>query len=266
MKAYVLCVLAGFMLVTPSLVAQNNGTAPPAIPEEARRHFVMGETMFKEAKNADAFSQAATEFAEAARLAPQWPDARYNLALAKEANDDYSGAISDLKLYQQFKLSDAEARTVQDKIYTIEAKERMKIANATAKQATDAANVQAKADSNKEAFIRSIQGSWGMGSSSFSITPLGNGNVNITYSSMPGRSFAVSEISVTESTLLFTVYFASNDNPEYLRHYSLSMNGSGRLLTGSTIESYTESGKAMIRRSGYVPASDRTMDCMFSRQ
>jgi tetratricopeptide (TPR) repeat protein len=127
MKTYVLCVLAGFMLVTPSLVAQNSETASPTIPEEARRHFVMGEMIFKEAKNADAFSLAAAEFTEAARLAPQWPDARYDLALAKEAAGDYSGAMADLKLYQQFKLTDAEARTVQDKIYAIEAKQKMAV-------------------------------------------------------------------------------------------------------------------------------------------
>jgi tetratricopeptide (TPR) repeat protein len=83
----------------------------------------MGETMFKEAKNADAFTQAVAEFTEATQLAPQWADARYDLALAKEAAGDYSGAMADLKLYQQFRLSDAEARTAQDKIYAVEAKQ-----------------------------------------------------------------------------------------------------------------------------------------------
>ena len=95
----------------------------------------MGETMFKEAKNVDAFTQSVAEFAEAARLAPQWPEARYNLALAKEAAGDYSGSMADLKLYKQFKLTDSEARTAQDKIYAIEAKQKM---------AANAANTQAE--------------------------------------------------------------------------------------------------------------------------
>ena len=47
MKTYVLCAVAGFMLITPLLVAQTNATAPTPIPEEARRHFVMGETMYE---------------------------------------------------------------------------------------------------------------------------------------------------------------------------------------------------------------------------
>src|ERR1700720_3892291 len=87
-----------FSLLTPALFAQTKtsadtakaATTPAPIAEEARRHFVMGETIFKEAKNAGAFSQAAAEFTEAARLAPQWPEARYNLALAKETAGDYS--------------------------------------------------------------------------------------------------------------------------------------------------------------------------------
>jgi hypothetical protein len=43
--------------------------------------------------------------------------------LSKEAAGDYSGAMADLKLYQQFKLSDEDARKVQDKIYALDAKQ-----------------------------------------------------------------------------------------------------------------------------------------------
>jgi hypothetical protein len=127
MKVHTVFVLICLSLTAPSAFAQSNGpasamAASPAVPEEARRHFVMGTTLFKEAKAADDFSQVESEFKKAADLAPQWPDARYNLALAKEAAGNYSGAMADLKLYQQFKISDSEARTVQDKIYALEAK------------------------------------------------------------------------------------------------------------------------------------------------
>ena len=154
MKMYLLLVLICAFSLTPSSFAQSNTSGdatnalstPTSIPEEARRHFVMGETMFKEAKNVDAFTQAVAEFTEAARLAPQWPDARYDLALAKEAAGNYSGAMADLKLYLQFKLSDAEARTAQDKIYAIEAKQKM---------AVDAANTPAV---QQEKLMRSLEG------------------------------------------------------------------------------------------------------------
>jgi len=124
MRTYLPLVLAVYTLVISSLVAQTNATAPTPIPEEARRHFVMGTTLFKDAKTPDDYAQVESQFKQAVDLAPQWPDARYNLALSKEAAGDYSGAMADLKLYQQFKLSDTEARTVQDKIYVIEAKQQ----------------------------------------------------------------------------------------------------------------------------------------------
>jgi hypothetical protein len=176
MKEYLLLPVIYFSLLTPPLFGQTNAPAdsasavatPPPIPEEARKHFVMGETMFKEAKSTDNFSQAASEFSQAANLAPQWPEARYNLALAKEAAGDYSGALDDLKIYQHFKLTDDEARAAQDKIYTIEAKQQMQASDATAKTAADAANAQAQAaaaaaEQKKRDylnFVNSLAGPW----------------------------------------------------------------------------------------------------------
>lgn len=131
MKNHVLCAFVGFTLVMPSLAAQTNGTTQPPIPEEARKHFVMGTTLLNDAKSADDFAQVEKEFKQATDLAPQWPDARYKLALVKEAESNYSGAMADLKLCQQLKLTDAEARKVQDQIYVVEAKQQ---------KAVDAAN------------------------------------------------------------------------------------------------------------------------------
>jgi hypothetical protein len=135
MKTYMLCAVAGFILAIPALIAQDKVTAPTPIPEEARKHFVMGTALFKDAKTPDDYAQVESQFKQATDLAPQWPDARYDLALAKEAAGDYSGAMADLKLYQQFKLSESEARTVQDKIYVIEAKQQKIVADAAASTA-----------------------------------------------------------------------------------------------------------------------------------
>lgn len=96
----------------------------PPIPEEARKHFVIGTTLFKDAKTQDDYKLVIDEFRQAVHLAPWWPDARYNLALSCETAGSYYylGAIANLHLYQLFKLSDTESRTVQDKIYVLEAK------------------------------------------------------------------------------------------------------------------------------------------------
>lgn len=133
MKRNTLLAVICLLLLGPSLFAQTAVTTAVPIPEEARKHFVMGTTLFKDAKTAADFSQVESEFKQAADLAPQWPEARYNLALAKEAAGDYSGAMADMKLYQKFTLSRSEARTVQDKIYALEAKAEV----AAKKQAED---------------------------------------------------------------------------------------------------------------------------------
>jgi len=162
MKNHVLCAFVGLILVTPFLFTQTKAStetktvaaAPAPIPEEARKHFVMGTTLFKEAKTADDFAQVVSEFKRAADLASQWPDARYNLALAKEAAGDYPGAMADLKLYQKFTLSEEEARKVQDKIYALEAK-----AGAAARQKEQSA----AEDKKKGAFqdmVQFLQGEW----------------------------------------------------------------------------------------------------------
>jgi len=111
----------------------------PPIPEEARKHFVRGAALFKDAKSPDDFKQVIDEFMQATRLAPWWPEARYNLALAFEAAGEYAWAIDKLKLYQLFKLPEAEARAVQDKIHALEAKQE--------KAAKEAEEVKAKKSS-----------------------------------------------------------------------------------------------------------------------
>jgi len=181
------------------------------------------------------------EFTEAARLAPQWPEARYNLALAKESAGDYSGAMTDLKLYQQFKLSDTEARTVQDKIYAIEARQKMEISDA-------AANVQAKADSTRDAFIRSIQGDWKSLVSSYiiSINRADDGSVVIKSISYRGGNQPVSNVSITGTVLHFVVRTQWGDQGTVLDE-SLSLASNGKLVgpvvqhwSQSTIDSYMQ--------------------------
>ena len=103
-------------------LAVNMNKLPP-VPEEAREHFVKGSALFKEAKSQEDFAQVLAEFKQAIHLAPWWPEARYNWALAAEAAGKYASAIYELKRYLLFKLPDAEARAVQDKIYVLEAKQ-----------------------------------------------------------------------------------------------------------------------------------------------
>ena len=90
----------------------------PPIPEEARKHFLHGTLIFKNAKTILDYNGAVFEFGQAIFYAPWWPEARYNRALAWEAMGKYSHAIQNFKLYLLFKLPETEARTVQDRIFT----------------------------------------------------------------------------------------------------------------------------------------------------
>jgi len=92
----------------------------PPVPEEARKHFVRGSTLFKGAKSPEDYGQVIDEFQQAVQLAPWWPEARYNWALAFEAAGSYADAIANLKLYLLFKLPEADARAAQDKVYALE--------------------------------------------------------------------------------------------------------------------------------------------------
>jgi len=127
----------------------------PPIPEEARRHFVRGTALFKDAKTMDDYDQVAGEFKQAVHLAPWWPDARYNYALVQEAAGVYDWAIKNLKLYLLFKLSEVDARAAQDRIYAIEAK-REKAAKAKEESYTQPA--AAPQENSFDALLRKIDG------------------------------------------------------------------------------------------------------------
>lgn len=170
MRTNVLAVLTALVLLAPSTRAQT--TAPPsaAIPEEARKHFVIGTTLFKEAKTSDDFVQVEREFKQAADLAPHWPDPRYNLALTKEAAGDFAGSMADLKLYQQFKLPDVEARTVQDKIYALEARETKRVSDDSVRTA-EAASQRARAEEQARIAAQPrFEGVWKLSGGTFTIT------------------------------------------------------------------------------------------------
>jgi tetratricopeptide (TPR) repeat protein len=124
----------------------------PPVPEEARKHFFKGAALFKDAKSPADFTQVLDEFKQVVRLAPWWPEARYNFALACESAGEYASAIANLKLYQLFKLPDAEARSIQDKIYVLEARQEK-----AAKESSPEALAQKQQD-KAEAFFKSLNG------------------------------------------------------------------------------------------------------------
>jgi formylglycine-generating enzyme required for sulfatase activity len=95
---------------------------PPAFPEEARRHFVVGSGLFKEAKMPADVERAQEELSQAARLAPWAGEIYFNLGTVFEKLGNNANAARNLKLYLLASPGASDARAVQDAIYLLEAK------------------------------------------------------------------------------------------------------------------------------------------------
>ncbi len=97
----------------------------PAIQEEARRHFVEGSTIVKAGKNPAEQALAVQSFNEALKIAPWWPDAWYNLAVAQELAGQFDDAEKSFTLYILSNPGETEQREAQDRIYALSAKRKL---------------------------------------------------------------------------------------------------------------------------------------------
>ncbi len=95
----------------------------PAIPEEARRSFVRGNTAFSEAKGQDDYARAVQRYEEALAIAPWWGDPYFNRAKALELRQEYGRAIQSVKLFILTGPPAADVRKAQDYVYALEDKQ-----------------------------------------------------------------------------------------------------------------------------------------------
>ncbi|MGE0737321.1 MAG: hypothetical protein AB7G15_11260 [Alphaproteobacteria bacterium] len=95
---------------------------PPAVPEDATRWFVRGNTALEDAKGAADYDRAIGNYATALRIAPWFADAYFNQAKAYELRQRYADAIASLRWYLLAAPNAADARTAQNKIYALEEK------------------------------------------------------------------------------------------------------------------------------------------------
>lgn len=93
----------------------------PEVPEEARRSFIIGEALFKQAKSLKPAYQAADAFGVASNLAPWWGDAYWNEAVAYQTVGQYALAKISLKFYLLTNPGAADRRVAQDRLYAIDA-------------------------------------------------------------------------------------------------------------------------------------------------
>ncbi len=92
------------------------------IPEEARKHFVRGQTAVELAKLPEDYNLAITEFKLAIGFAPLWAEPNYQLGLVQEKTAQYTDAIASLKKYLELAPDASNVNEVKDLIYKIEFK------------------------------------------------------------------------------------------------------------------------------------------------
>jgi tetratricopeptide (TPR) repeat protein len=97
----------------------------PTISEEARRAFVQGTSIARAAADAASQRLAVQSFETAVNLAPWWGDAYYNRAVAQDLAGDLASARASLQFYLLTNPPEHDAREAQDRIYSLEGRERL---------------------------------------------------------------------------------------------------------------------------------------------
>jgi tetratricopeptide (TPR) repeat protein len=104
-----------------AVIAAYRAASPkPELPEDARRFKVQAEAAVREQRYAD----AAEAFRAALKLAPWWPQGRFNRALILAELGRHAEAIEEMKRYLALVPDAANARHAQDKVYEWEAAAR----------------------------------------------------------------------------------------------------------------------------------------------
>ncbi len=91
-----------------------------AVPEEARRYLMRGMAAEEMAKAPKDFERAVREYAQAARLAPNWPDIHVYLGSAQTKAGDYQGAIASYRRFLELAPDGPDAGKVRDELYKLE--------------------------------------------------------------------------------------------------------------------------------------------------
>ena len=138
---------------------------PPAIPEEATRFSVRGETAINEAKGTADFAEAAKEFSKAVHVAPWWSDGYNNLAVAQEKAGQLNEAIRSLKLYLLAAPASPDAEKVKRQIFALEYRQERAAKEAVVKREEQEAKARVEDAKRKaeEDGRRRLEGPWATG-------------------------------------------------------------------------------------------------------
>jgi tetratricopeptide (TPR) repeat protein len=112
----------GCLVFLVLLIFYSTGVFGQAISEEAKRHFDRGMAAVEMAKTPEDYKSATKEFEQAIQLAPDWPDAYYNLGMVQEKAEKYGDAVANLKHYMLLAPDASDADVVKTLINKLEYK------------------------------------------------------------------------------------------------------------------------------------------------
>ncbi|MDD5109425.1 MAG: tetratricopeptide repeat protein [Candidatus Omnitrophica bacterium] len=93
-----------------------------SVSAEAKRHFDRGLAALEMASSTEDYAPAIKEFEQAVSLAPDWPDAYYQLAMVQEKTKKYSAAVKNLKQYLKLAPNASDTEAVKSLINKLEYK------------------------------------------------------------------------------------------------------------------------------------------------
>ena len=116
--------LSKFVLVLSILITVSAGSrvSGQSISDEARRHFDRGMSSVEMANSPDELQTAIAEFKQAAALAPNWPDAYFNLGKTLEAAERFAEAAAAFRDYVRVAPNSEDSSAVKSLINRLEFK------------------------------------------------------------------------------------------------------------------------------------------------
>jgi tetratricopeptide (TPR) repeat protein len=115
-----------FAIVMPMVAATISVLPhPPEIPEEAHKLFVQANVTLKAAQNPQEMQSAIDLYGKAIRACPWYADAWYNLSLALEKVNEFTGAKIAMGYVMAMDTQQATQQATQERQYTLEAQQKL---------------------------------------------------------------------------------------------------------------------------------------------
>jgi hypothetical protein len=115
-----------FAIVMPMVAATLSGLPhPPAVPEEAHKLFVQANVTLKAAQDPQEMQSAIDFYSQAIRACPWYTDAWYNLSLALEKVNEFTGAKIAMGYVMAMDPQQAGSQATQERQYTLEAQQKL---------------------------------------------------------------------------------------------------------------------------------------------